>query len=106
MVRLKKGGTRFEIACYKNKVGDWRSGVEKELDEVLQTTTVFLNVGKGTVAKEKELQAAFGTTDQEKICLEILARGELQVRHCPLMAALGVACFVTLLSTELLIGPG
>lgn len=27
VVRLKKNGERFEIACYKNKVGDWRSGM-------------------------------------------------------------------------------
>ncbi|KAG2444446.1 hypothetical protein HXX76_001199 [Chlamydomonas incerta] len=79
VVRLKKNGERFEIACYKNKVGDWRSGIEKDLDEVLQTTTIFHNVGKGVVAKDKELQAAFGTTDQNAICLEILAKGELQV---------------------------
>lgn len=52
---------------------------EKDLDEVLQTTTIFMNVGKGVMAKEKELQEAFGTTDEEKICLEILAKGELQV---------------------------
>ncbi|GLC46131.1 hypothetical protein PLESTB_001193300 [Pleodorina starrii] len=79
VVRLKKNGERFEIACYKNKVGDWRSGIEKDLDEVLQTTTIFHNVGKGVVAKDKELLAAFGSTDQKTICLEILAKGELQV---------------------------
>ena len=27
VVRLKKQGNRFEIACYKNKVGDWRTGM-------------------------------------------------------------------------------
>lgn len=27
VVRLKKNGIRFEIACYKNKVLSWRSGV-------------------------------------------------------------------------------
>lgn len=27
VVRLKKHGMRFEIACYKNKVLSWRSGV-------------------------------------------------------------------------------
>ncbi|GIL54427.1 hypothetical protein Vafri_9964 [Volvox africanus] len=79
VVRLKKNGERFEIACYKNKVGDWRNGIEKDLDEVLQTTTIFHNVGKGVVAKDKELQAAFGTSDQKAICLEVLAKGELQV---------------------------
>lgn len=27
VVRLKKHGNRFEIACYKNKVLSWRSGM-------------------------------------------------------------------------------
>lgn len=27
VVRYKKGGKRFEIACYKNKVREWRTGV-------------------------------------------------------------------------------
>ena len=25
VVRLKKGGKRFEVACYKNKINDYRS---------------------------------------------------------------------------------
>lgn len=79
VVRLKKHGNRFEVACYKNKVLSWRSGVEKDLDEVLQSHTVYSNVSKGILAKTKELVAAFGTDDQEKICLEILEKGELQV---------------------------
>uniref|UniRef100_A0A2I2ZNQ6 Ribosome maturation protein SBDS n=1 Tax=Gorilla gorilla gorilla TaxID=9595 RepID=A0A2I2ZNQ6_GORGO len=40
VVRMKRAGKRFEIACYKNKVVGWRSGVEKDLDEVLQTHSV------------------------------------------------------------------
>ncbi|KAI4339307.1 hypothetical protein MLD38_024266 [Melastoma candidum] len=79
VVRLKKRGSRFEIACYKNKVLSWRSGVEKDLDEVLQSHTVYSNVSKGVLAKSKDLIAAFGTEDQTKICLEILDKGELQV---------------------------
>ncbi|CAL1362785.1 unnamed protein product [Linum trigynum] len=79
VVRLKKHGNRFEIACYPNKVLSWRSGVEKDLDEVLQSQTVYSNVSKGVLAKSKELIAAFGTDDQSKICLEILNKGELQV---------------------------
>lgn len=27
VVRLKKAGQRFEVACYKNKVQDWRNGM-------------------------------------------------------------------------------
>lgn len=69
----------FEIACYKNKVSNWRAGIETDLDEVLQTTAVFNNVSKGIMAKEKQLQDAFGTTDEKTICLDILDKGELQV---------------------------
>jgi hypothetical protein len=57
----------------------WRR--EKDLDEVLQTTAIFSNVGKGVLAKKEDLQAAFGTTDDRKICIEILGKGELQVRR-------------------------
>lgn len=49
VVRLKKGGKRFEIACYKNKVVSWRNKVEMNLDEVLQMHVVYVNVSKGEV---------------------------------------------------------
>lgn len=79
IVRIKKGGKRFEIACYKNKVVSWRQKVEKDIDEVLQTHTVFMNVSKGEVAKKDDLVKAFGKDDQTEICKEILEKGELQV---------------------------
>lgn len=79
VVRMKKGGKRFEIACYKNKVMSWRSGAEKDLDEVLQTSSVFTNVSKGQVAKKDDLAKSFGTDDLTEICKQILAKGELQV---------------------------
>ncbi len=46
MVKMRKHGLRFEIACYKNKVVNWRNGVETDLDEVLQIRSVFENVSK------------------------------------------------------------
>ncbi|KAF7388189.1 ribosome maturation protein SBDS [Vespula maculifrons] len=79
IVRMKKTGKRFEIACYKNKVVSWRNKLEKDIDEVLQTHTVFTNVSKGQVAKKEDLIKSFGTDDQTEICKEILAKGELQV---------------------------
>ncbi|KAH8834906.1 SBDS protein C-terminal domain-containing protein [Flagelloscypha sp. PMI_526] len=79
IVRLKKGGKRFEIACYKNKVQEWRNGVETALDEVLQISNVFVNVSKGQAAKTQELSKAFGTSDMDKIVKEILNKGEVQV---------------------------
>lgn len=79
VVRMKKGKKRFEIACYQNKVQDWRSGIEKDLDEVLQIHQVFLNVSKGQVAPHDMLQKAFGTSDLDKIILVILKKGEIQL---------------------------
>eukprot|EP00271_Cylindrocystis_brebissonii_P008498 TRINITY_DN22871_c0_g1_i1.p1 TRINITY_DN22871_c0_g1~~TRINITY_DN22871_c0_g1_i1.p1 ORF type:complete len:441 (-),score=78.65 TRINITY_DN22871_c0_g1_i1:674-1996(-) len=79
VVRIRRNGKRFEVACYKNKVISWRNKVEKDIDEVLQTRTVFANVGKGTLAKAKDLKEAFGTDDEEKVSREILDKGEFQV---------------------------
>jgi len=79
VVRLKKGGKRFEIACYKNKVQEWRTGVETSLDDVMQISNVFMNVSKGEVAKSGDLQKAFGKTDVAEIVKEILKKGEVQV---------------------------
>ena len=59
VVRMKKCGKRFEIACYKNKVVSWREGIEKDIDEVLQSHTVFANVSKGEVAKKADLVKCF-----------------------------------------------
>lgn len=52
---------------------------EKDIDEVLQTHTIFTNVSKGQVAKKEDLVKAFETEDQTEICKQILAKGELQV---------------------------
>ncbi len=31
IVRLSRGGKRFEVACYKNKILNWRNGLETDL---------------------------------------------------------------------------
>lgn len=80
LVRLKKGKKRFEIACYKNKVLEWRSGIETDLDNVLQIPSVFLNVSKGQTAPSADLAKAFGKdVPTDDVILEILNKGELQV---------------------------
>jgi len=53
VVRLKAKGKRFEVAAYKNTVLSWREGNQKDLDEVLQITSVFTNVSKGVLANNK-----------------------------------------------------
>ncbi|BEJ08520.1 hypothetical protein CcaverHIS641_0506140 [Cutaneotrichosporon cavernicola] len=77
IVRIKKGGKRFEIACYKNKVNEFRSGVEKDLSEVLQIEQIFTNVPKGQVAKKDDWTKAFKNEDMDAI----LRKGELQVNN-------------------------
>jgi len=57
----------------------WRQGVEKDLDEVLQSQTVFTNVSKGQLANKEDLLKAFQTEDQKEVCLQILNKGELQI---------------------------
>lgn len=80
LVRLKKGKKRFELACYKNKVLEWRQGIETDLDNVLQIPNVFLNVSKGQTAPNEDLARTFGkTTPRDAIILEILNKGEIQV---------------------------
>ena len=79
IVRLKRGGKRFEIACYKNKVVNWRNGVESDIAEVLQIDNVFANVSRGIAAKAKDLEDCFGTTDRVEVCKHILTKGQLQV---------------------------
>ncbi|KAL0228191.1 hypothetical protein RCL1_004334 [Eukaryota sp. TZLM3-RCL] len=75
VVRLKKKGKRFEIACYKNKVIGWRNGAETDIDEVVQSLNVFLNVSKGVLASDRDLEQAFSSTDRPAIC----RIGDLQV---------------------------
>lgn len=78
-VRLNKKGKRFEIACYRNKVVNWRNKIETDIDEVLQVASVFTNVSKGNLASSKDLMEVFGTADTKTICAEILDKGDLQV---------------------------
>ncbi|OJJ98099.1 hypothetical protein ASPACDRAFT_80224 [Aspergillus aculeatus ATCC 16872] len=80
VVRLKKGKKRFELACYKNKLLEYRSGAEKDLDNVLQVPTIFLSVSKAQTAPSAELAKAFGAdTPADEIRQEILRKGEVQV---------------------------
>ena len=83
------GKKRFEIACYKNKVLEYRSGVETDLDNVLQIHSVFLSVSKGQTAPSQDLAKAFGPkVPLDDMIMEILNRGEMQVgekeRHAQL----------------------
>ena len=76
---MKRAGKRFEIACYKNKILNWRNGVEKDIDEVLQIDRVFKDVVRGIYASKKDMMKAFGTDDTNEISRIILKKGKEQV---------------------------
>lgn len=80
-VRLTVDGHRFEIACYKNKILDYRAGLETDLSEVLQTDRIFSNVVKGEFASTADMNKAFGKdATEEEIAVIILNKGKsLQV---------------------------
>lgn len=80
VVRLKRAGKRFEVACYKNKIVNWRNGVEDNIEEVLQTDEVFTNVVRGETASRKQLDSAFGVeSSTDDIIRFILKKGEMQI---------------------------
>lgn len=59
---------------------EYRSGIETDLDNVLQIPNVFLSVSKGQTAPIQELAKAFGPkTSVDDIIQEILRKGEMQV---------------------------
>jgi Shwachman-Bodian-Diamond syndrome (SBDS) protein len=58
--RLLKICCRFIVLCR-----------EKDLDEVLQISNVFMNVSKGEVAKSNDLKKSFGTDDRHTIAREV-----------------------------------
>jgi ribosome maturation protein SDO1 len=79
-VRMRKGKKRYEIACYKNKVVEYRRDIEKDLDNVLQIKEVYLNASRGQVASKADLAKDFGKGKEiEEILEDILKHGEVQV---------------------------
>ena len=53
--------------------------VETDVDEVLQAHTIFADVGRGVLAQSEDMIDAFGTDDEDVVCIEVLNKGEFQV---------------------------
>ena len=78
VVKLKKQGKLFELACYKNKVTDWRNKQEDNVASVLQIEQIFTDVERGLVASKADLKM-FGKMTRDEIIIEILNKGEFQL---------------------------
>lgn len=81
IVRLSKGNTKLEIACYKNKVLAYREGIETRMDEVIQTERVFINVATGEFASTADIAFVIGKKkiSEREAVQYILDNGVLQV---------------------------
>ncbi|OIR58494.1 MAG: Ribosome maturation protein SBDS [Amphiamblys sp. WSBS2006] len=78
-VTLKKCGKRFEVACYVNRLYDYQRGLLPNVSDVLQTEAIFQNVSKGQLAKKEDLVGVFGSAGTEKIAIQILESGTVQL---------------------------
>lgn len=80
LVRIKRGGAKFEIAVYPGKVMLFREKKISNLDEVVQQQAIYTNIANGVQAGAAELAGSFpeAKSTQEIIQL-ILLKGEVQL---------------------------
>ena len=79
VIKLKKKGKQFEIAVTPNKVSSWRNGLEKDIDDVVQSHSIFVNVDQGMLAKQSEVLETLGVDSMEKALIMILEQGKLKL---------------------------
>ena len=78
IVKLKLGKSRFELACYPNKVQDYRDKKEKDINEVLQAQEIFTDAVKGDLVPKKVLKEVFPKMTYQEIIKLILDKGDIQ----------------------------
>ena len=79
VIKLKRKGKQFEIAVLPNKVSSWRNGLEKNIDDVVQSHSIFTNVDQGMLAKQSDVLEALGVDSMEKALIMILEQGKLKL---------------------------
>ena len=80
LVKFGRKNQKVEIACYKNKVIDWRNGNEENINSVLQSDEIFSNAIQGEIAAKKLLKKIFGEeVTRKQILRTILDNGDLQI---------------------------
>lgn len=77
IVKLDRRGKHFEIAALPNKVLSWRSGLERDIDEVVQSHSIFVNVDQGKLAKTATVLECLCVANMEDALKLILAEGKI-----------------------------
>mgnify|MGYP001564909968 CR=1 FL=1 len=79
IARYTKDGKHFEILVDPETAYNLKEGKTVSLSRMLATNLVFTDAKKGTKAGSNDIQAAFGTSDVEKIAEMIVKNGDLQL---------------------------
>lgn len=79
VMRLDRKGQHFEIAVVPNKVNSWRNGLETNIDEVLQSHSIFTNVDQGSLAKTSKVLEALNVKTIEEALIIILKEGKINL---------------------------
>jgi ribosome maturation protein SDO1 len=77
IVKLDRRGKHFEIAALPNKVLSWRSGLEPDIDEVVQSHSIFVNVDQGKLATTATVLDCLAVDNMEDALRLILAEGKI-----------------------------
>lgn len=79
VIKLKKKGKQFEIAVIPNKVSSWRNGLETDINEVIQSDKIFVNVDQGMLAKTKDVLETLSVKNMEEALIMILKHGKMRL---------------------------
>ncbi len=79
LVRLKKGGNRYELVVDPNKAIEYREGKEVSLEDVLRSPNIFTDAHKGELAPLEDVKKDLGVESEEEAIEKILREGEIQL---------------------------
>lgn len=79
IARIEKKGEKFEVLVDPQPAYEFKTGVRKDLSNVLAAEEVFKDARKGERHTQATLQKAFGTTDVLEIAAQIIREGEVPI---------------------------
>lgn len=76
-VKLNRRNKHFEIAVFPNKVTSWRNGLETDIDNVVQSHSIFVNVDQGMLAKQSVVLETLQVKTMDEALKVILDEGQI-----------------------------
>lgn len=79
IARYERQGINFEVYVEPENARRLKSGENVSIDDTIVSRDVYADAKKGKRASDEDLNKIFGTTDFEKILMEILHNGSIQL---------------------------